>query len=610
MSRSRRLTWIAFALCVLLVIDVFVWISIQTLRLERLEHEARTRAQLNERVRLALWRMDSTIAPIVAAEAARPPSHYRAFFDPLREWSPEAVEPGRELRASPLLVDPPRLIRLHYEVRPNGSIASPQVPEGAFADLALREHLTTPRAITRARLRLIELEQLLADRPGTARTPAPVQTPDESPGLPDEGADFEARRQVFEEAVSVAESVPKAVPGKSEQPSAARLALSDRSDGPFRARDTAAQIVQTLFAPRWVQSPSSGSMELLFERTIRVGDARFVQGFWVDWPALRAELLSRVVDLLPQGDLVPAPVGGQRLLAAIPASLVPSSLPAPSAPLLTPARQTLLVSWIAVLVAIGAIALVLRAATRLSDRRGRFVAAVTHELRTPITTFRLYSDLLAADTLDDAKRRVYVERLREQTTRLSRIVESVLAYARLDRRRIRAVPVRTEEIIERICRASPERPEVRMDAGASDAMALCDLDAVERIILNLLDNARKYAPGAPLWVEIGADAQTVSVRVRDLGPGVAPDHARRIFGAFERGMHAGSSDAPGLGLGLSLARELARAMGGELRLVPVDGPGACFELVLRRARGGARGTRAPHAKEDKPAPDRARATDP
>ncbi len=585
MKGSRRLTWIVFALCVLLVLDVLAWVSIQTIRLERLEHEARTRAQLNERVRLALWRMDSAIAPIVAAEAARPPQHYRAFFDPARDPDDHGAEidPDGSMRASPLLIAPPRLIRLHYEVHPDGSISSPQVPEGTFAELAIREGLTTQQAITRARLRLLELEQMLTSDTDKAADGRQWNAPPEVEHAMVAGMeDFDARRKVFEDAVSVAEPSPREAFGEGEGVVSARRSVADRN--PTRADGLQLRVTQTLFAPRWVGSASSEAPELVFERTVHAGGTSIVQGFWVDWPALRAELLSRIVDLLPQADLVPAPAGGRRLLAAIPASLVPSNLPAPPLPLLTPARQTLLISWLAVVVAIGAIAMVLRASERLSERRGRFVAAVTHELRTPITTLRLSSDLLGREGLDDEQRRDHLARLQEQTTRLSCIVESVLAYARLDRCRISAVPVRTGEVVDRIRHALPDPPGVEASSEVLDAMVLCDPDGVERIVLNLIDNARKYAPDTPVTLQIRADARTVSVRVRDRGPGIDAAHARRVFGAFERGTHAGDSNAPGLGLGLSLARELARAMGGDLRLVPVEGPGACFELTLRRAR--------------------------
>jgi len=583
-TRSRRLTWIVFALCVLLVLDVLAWVSVQTLRLERMEHEARTRAQLNERVRLALWRMDSAIAPIVAAEAARPPQHYRAFFDPTHELDARPDDGGGALRASPLLLALPRLIRLHYEVRPDGSISSPQVPEGPLAELAIREGLTTPQAITRARLRLIELEQMLTSKTDKAADTRRTGVPEKAEhGEVAVMEDFDARRKVFEEAVSVAEPSPTTAPGDDDEPQdSARRTHADRS--PIRTAGLQPQATQTLFAPRWAGSASSEAPELVFERTVQVGSASVVQGFWVDWPALRAELLSRIVDLLPQADLVPAPAGGQRLLAAIPASLVPSNLPAPPAPLLTPARQTLLVSWFAVLVAIGAIALVLRASMRLSERRGRFVAAVTHELRTPLTTFHLYSDLLGSEGLDEEQRRGYLARLQEQTTRLSRIVESVLTYARLDRRRLAVAPAQVRDIIERIHGSQPDSIEIKASSEVLDGRVLCDIDGVERILLNLIDNARKYAPGTPVSLEIRADARTIAVRVRDRGQGIDAEDARRIFVAFERGEHAGDSDAPGLGLGLSLARELARAMGGDLCLVPVEGPGACFELTLRRAR--------------------------
>src|SRR5690606_23556726 len=96
---------------------------------------------------------------------------------------------------------------------------------------------------------------------------------------------------------------------------------------------------------------------------------------------------------------------------------------------------------IAVLVAVGAIGLVLRASMDLSDRRGRFVSAVTHELRTPLTTFCLYTEMLADGVVArEEARREYLSTLKDESRRLARIVENVLAYARLGEGRPKTRP--------------------------------------------------------------------------------------------------------------------------------------------------------------------------
>ena len=141
----------------------------------------------------------------------------------------------------------------------------------------------------------------------------------------------------------------------------------------------------------------SGEGDLLFvQRDAAAGGAL---GLWADWPAVRAFLLDQVRDLLPGAELRRASSSvapDEWRLASVPAVLsAPRPEPAADAAW-SPIRIALLVAWSAVLLALVAGALVLRAAQVLGERRGRFVSAVTHELRTPLTTFRLYAQMLAS----------------------------------------------------------------------------------------------------------------------------------------------------------------------------------------------------------------------
>jgi signal transduction histidine kinase len=110
-----------------------------------------------------------------------------------------------------------------------------------------------------------------------------------------------------------------------------------------------------------------------------------------------------------------------------------------------------------------------------------------------------------------------------------------------------------------------------------------DADAVDRVLCNLVDNAGKYARnGGPPSVRIEAVATASGLRfsVRDRGPGVPPERARAVFEPFDRGGRDASDPVPGIGLGLALARDLARDMGGDLTLRHPEGGGACFLLEL------------------------------
>lgn len=220
------------------------------------------------------------------------------------------------------------------------------------------------------------------------------------------------------------------------------------------------------FTPAWVgESPR----ELVFRRTIHTASATFEQGLWIDWPRLSSFLQTSASDLVPGATILPvstfAPSDATALgrrLASIPAELrwTPPALATPAR--WSPARTTLLLTWLATLVAIAAIAFVLHASTDLAERRGRFVSAVTHELRTPLTTFVMYSQMLADGmvTSDDA-RRDYLNTLKDEASRLSRIVESVLDYARLGRKKKSTppAPIAATELLARVEPALRQRAE-------------------------------------------------------------------------------------------------------------------------------------------------------
>ncbi len=355
-----------------------------------------------------------------------------------------------------------------------------------------------------------------------------------------------------------------------------------------------------MFEPAWRVNPSSGLDELFFQRTVQVQGVPRTQGFWMDWPALRARLLAAASDLLPRAELRPAtqaparsPVGALRL-ASIPVDLIPGPSPTLTVALVTAAHTTLLMTWLAVLGAVAAIAVVLRTSMELGDRRGRFVSAVTHELRTPLTTFCLYTEMLADGMVkDDRTRAEYLGTLKGESRRLAGIVENVLEYARLGGRRrpnghsactLEELLATVRPVLERSAAGSGLELLVSCQAPGSTRLA-ADLRTVERILLNLVENAGKYAAEAVdrrLHLEVlpSLTGQGISISVRDHGPGISRGETSRIFEAFHRARRDADGPKSGLGLGLALARGLARDMGGDLALVRVSGTGACFRLTI------------------------------
>lgn len=241
-----------------------------------------------------------------------------------------------------------------------------------------------------------------------------------------------------------------------------------------------------------------------------------------------------------------------------------------------------------------------------AERKTSFVSNVSHELKTPLTTIRLYAEMLGEDRVTDAeKRRTYLDTIVGESHRLTRLVNNVLDFSRLEQHRRRYAFERLPlaewlggllEAHRPRCAGAGIRLESRLPA--EDVGIRADRDAAEQIVLNLLDNAMKYAGAGVIEVEAGRGA----LRVLDRGPGVPPALRERIFEKFYRIDKSLTSAVPGTGLGLSIARRLARDMGGDLTCSPRAGGGACFEWTLAAADIEPRPRRSPPpaAAEDVP----------
>jgi signal transduction histidine kinase len=341
---------------------------------------------------------------------------------------------------------------------------------------------------------------------------------------------------------------------------------------------------------------------LMLTREAFVDGARMVQGVWLDWPALRTALLREITDLFPDAKLEPAanatagtrPDDDPLRFAALPVRLVPGAIQLPPLPFWTPLRRSLGIALACGLLAAVAVGLVLFGTVALSERRADFVSAVTHELRTPLTTFRLYSEMLADGMVtDEAQRKTYLDTLTGEASRLSHLVENVLAYARLERgsAKARAESVTIGELLDRILPRLQQRADdcgmtVRVQASDADRKTQLHVDAaaVEQILFNLVDNACKYAaPRAAeplIHVEADTRGKFAMLRVRDHGGGISRSERRRIFHPFHKSADQAAHSAPGVGLGLALCRRLATALGGAITLDAAHKDGACFMLRL------------------------------
>ena len=219
-----------------------------------------------------------------------------------------------------------------------------------------------------------------------------------------------------------------------------------------------------------------------------------------------------------------------------------------------------------------------------------FVANVSHEFKTPLTTIRLYAELLEQGRVRDATQGGdYLRTIGRETQRLTRLVNNALDFSRLEQGRkkyAREAVDATAELARLLDTHEPRLAEaglaLRRELPPGALRLTVDRDALEQIVLNLLDNACKYAAaGGEVTLSVAArSAGGAEIRIADRGPGVPAGQTERIFEKFHRVDDALTAEKSGAGLGLSIARQLARGLGGELRYAPRPGGGAEFILQL------------------------------
>jgi signal transduction histidine kinase len=214
-------------------------------------------------------------------------------------------------------------------------------------------------------------------------------------------------------------------------------------------------------------------------------------------------------------------------------------------------------------------------------QRRNLVASVSHELRTPLAAVYGFTSLLADGSIPSEERDEVIEVVHQQTGHLNRIVSDLVEVARgnLGRTRLARAPVALGSVIDDAIGVSGIPAGVAVELESSLWLE-CDQTRVRQILVNLLSNGAKYG-GNNLLVVGALEGATVTVDVHDDGPGVPRRHRESIWHEFERGAYATDERTPGSGLGLSIARSLARAHGGDLTYRSSERlGGACFSLSL------------------------------
>lgn len=590
MKNSRGwLIWGALALCAAMVLGAMGWLTRSVLDSEKERAEAEARADLEERTRLALWRMDAEGASVILAENRMPSRLY---------LSHEASQQPAEAAASDWA-------KLRFQALPNGPLTCPF--ESAADPLGM-EKLQNLRAILGrhplpleggALLQCAALESEVSwaaiDKTGLAQKSQNLALREAQGSAKARGgqeyqmnfndAERAQRAKIVGQTVGNANGL-----GQQDSIAEASALMDGVRDSGEVGDMRAVWIADELFLLRQVSfaNPIPNPQQA-------ASASHLVQGVWMDSAKVRDRLLGEIRDLLPSATLTPLTavngisppsIGDPLALVSFPFRLERNELIEGESTLI---GAPLVIGWIAVLCALAAVAVMVRGIMRLSERRASFVSAVTHELRTPLTTFQLYSDMLQSGAVKEEKRGEYFRTLHREAGRLSHLVENVLAFSGIEKGSARAAPATLsagdlvrpmlERFAERLNEAGiklacdPSGPEWR-------TLVQADRAAVEHVLFNLIDNAAKYATGTEevaITAESGRDR--LSILVRDQGPGIPPSERKRIFRAFHKSAAAAAESRPGVGLGLALSRRLARAGGGELELRATP-EGTCFVLNL------------------------------
>ncbi|HEX6962066.1 MAG TPA: HAMP domain-containing sensor histidine kinase, partial [Lacipirellula sp.] len=565
--------WLAFLVCGAVLVAAMGWLTVHAARVDRERSAARAEALLEQRVSLALWRMDTKLAPLIAEEIARP----HTFYEPFIALNTGDAKSGVEQVPSPLLTSRPENVLLNFTCPTSGEWSSPQCPPLPQRELAVSNGVS-PAAIDVSCTRLAELSskvdvnELIAQLPAqplptwalaAAQVSQSIDAADDNPFgvseseqlqreqqapkqqeasvpafLENYGANAPALQNFGEQRqeASVREATEQQV-GDVQQELRTKIAkgvadLGERSGrlqqaaqqefSKFQAANSyllqnmaraAEPVVESVSRPLWVGD------QLLLARRVERGGQTYVQGSWLDWPRLKGELLAETADLLPHADLTPvrdeADAEPTRMLAALPVQLAvgDAATALRDATLLDgPLQWALGFGWAALLAALAAVAGLLWGVLALSERRAAFVSSVTHELRTPLTTFRMYTEMLARDMVPSPqRRREYLDTLKTEAERLTHLVENVLSYARLERGRR---PQRTERTTPR---AVIERIEPRLAERAARA---------EMQLITTIDDSAK---DLSLLTDVGAVEQVLFNLVDNAAKYAARAADRRIL---------------------------------------------------------------------------------
>jgi signal transduction histidine kinase len=227
---------------------------------------------------------------------------------------------------------------------------------------------------------------------------------------------------------------------------------------------------------------------------------------------------------------------------------------------------------------------------RLARQQQDFVSAVSHELKTPLTSIRMYGEMLKEGWADEDKRQSYYEFIHDESERLTRLISNVLQLAKitrnephfhLKREKVAELLSNIESKISNQAERAGFTLTFSREEGAAESMVHLDADCFTQIVINLVDNAIKFSKNAEkkaIDISCGISRDKVVVfSVRDYGPGVPKDQLKKIFGLFYRSESELTRETVGTGIGLAIVHQLTLAMSGSLDVINRN-PGAEFRV--------------------------------
>lgn len=587
-----RIALLLLAVALALPVAMLVGRALDSIAFERkVRHEA-----VSERV---FDEMERALSRLLEREEARPIDEYRFYSRP---GDDRAAAPVARVR-SPLsrLAKEPYVIA-HFQIDPDGSLRTPLRP----ADPARAQRVGDwpPEASEHERLRraIATLEEQVAPFWSEARVRRRARRVEpERPPEREQPQEIAAEPKRKASAYEVLQSFNLGARQRLERRQViAEAPRSESIAAPERAgADTAYTRAQIVLGPMAGHALDAG--HLMLYRTVLIGERGYRQGLlidtnelvrWLEDEIIASSALAGVVHLDFTPDDAAATDTQGRYVShhdfAEPFDTLHARLALEPLRGMGSTTTIYALAGLLTLVAAAGLAAVYRmtaVVVHFAERRSNFVAAVSHELKTPLTAIRMYGEMLRDGLVpSDEKREEYHRAITDESERLSRLIDNVLEFSRLEkgRREFRLSPGSLAEAVEEI--SAKLRPHVerqgfalRLEITPHLPSVRFDRDALVQMLFNLIDNAVKYARDSKTREVVVCCERTgdgrIAVSVRDHGPGVPCRQLVRIFEPFFRGEQELTRTTQGSGIGLALVKEIGEGMGATVSAENPEGGG-------------------------------------